>query len=93
MHLWPSMRLRDSFKENYLKKLDWNLHRMNIETRQQQRNQSDFAQQKLLETDKRDSEASGCGGIAVILREILMILSCCYCCFCCGACVFDEESS
>ncbi|KAK6156384.1 hypothetical protein DH2020_010632 [Rehmannia glutinosa] len=31
MHLWPSMRLRDSFKDNYLKKLEWNLQRMNIE--------------------------------------------------------------
>ncbi|KAI3459006.1 hypothetical protein Pfo_015669, partial [Paulownia fortunei] len=84
MHLWPSMRLRDSFKNNYLKKLEWNLHRMNIEKQQQQRNQSSNNQQKLLETDKSDSENSGCVGIGVICREVLMILSCCYCCFGCG---------
>uniref|UniRef100_A0A2P2JRE3 Uncharacterized protein LOC105650901 n=1 Tax=Rhizophora mucronata TaxID=61149 RepID=A0A2P2JRE3_RHIMU len=35
MHLWPSMRIRDSFKIGYLKKLEWNLHRMNSEKRSQ----------------------------------------------------------
>lgn len=85
MHLWPTMRLRESFKESYLRKLEWNYHRMDIEKRQQQqRNQSDSTQQKLLETGKSDSEDSGCGGIEVMVREILMLLSCCYCCFCCG---------
>ncbi|KAK6136214.1 hypothetical protein DH2020_030046 [Rehmannia glutinosa] len=93
MHLWPSMRLRDSFKDNYLKKLEWNLQRMNIEKKQQQRNQSSDNQQKLLETDKCDSENSGRVGIGLICREVFMILSCCYCCFCCGACIDDEESS
>ncbi|PIN09705.1 hypothetical protein CDL12_17716 [Handroanthus impetiginosus] len=93
MHLWPSMRLRDSFKKNYLKKLEWNLHRMNIEKQQQKRNQSGDNQQKLLETDKSDAESSGCGGIGVICRVVLMILSCCYCCFCCGACVHDDDES
>lgn len=78
------MRLRDSFKESYLSKLEWNLHLMNTEKRQQQRNKSNCRQQKLLETDESNSDTSDCGGIGVILREILMILSCCYCCFCCG---------
>ncbi|KAL8538561.1 hypothetical protein ACS0TY_000540 [Phlomoides rotata] len=88
MHLWPSMKVRDSFKKNYSNKLDWNLHRMNIE---QQRNPSNTNQQKLLETEKNDSENSGSGGIDLLCREILVIISCCYCCFCCGACVVDEE--
>ncbi|KAG8380462.1 hypothetical protein BUALT_Bualt06G0017900 [Buddleja alternifolia] len=84
MHLWPSMRLRDSFKNNYLKKLDWNLSRMNIDEQQQKKNQSNsHNQQKLLDSDKNDSENS-CRGIGVICREVFMILSCCYCCFCCG---------
>ncbi|KAL0322396.1 UNVERIFIED_CONTAM: hypothetical protein Scaly_2536000 [Sesamum calycinum] len=94
MHLWPSMRLRDSFKNNYLKKLEWNLHRMNIEKQQQQQgDQSSGNQQKLLENDQTDSKNSGCGGFGVICREVFMVLSCCYCCFCCGACIEDEESS
>ncbi|GFQ08082.1 hypothetical protein PHJA_002952200 [Phtheirospermum japonicum] len=76
MHLWPSMRLRDSFKINYLKKMEWNLHKMNIEKQQQQ---------NLLENDKSDDLGnSGRLGIGLICREVLMVLSCCYCCFCCG---------
>ncbi|KAL0317472.1 UNVERIFIED_CONTAM: hypothetical protein Sangu_2161500 [Sesamum angustifolium] len=89
MHLWPSMRLRDSFKNNYLKKLEWNLHRMNIEKQQQQqRDQSSDNQQKLLENDQTDSKNSGCGGFGVICREVFMVLSCCYCCFCCGVSLY-----
>ncbi|KAL7109815.1 hypothetical protein ACP275_06G199200 [Erythranthe tilingii] len=91
MHLWPSMRLRDSFKNNYLKKLEWNLSRMNDEN--QQANRYDGNQQKLLETDENGSEKSAFGGIGLICREVLMILSCCYCCFCCGACIEDDEES
>ncbi|KAK2971651.1 hypothetical protein RJ640_010892 [Escallonia rubra] len=47
MHLWPSSRLRDSFKLGYLKNLEWNLHRMNSEKKQ---SQSDTNQSKLLDS-------------------------------------------
>lgn len=92
MHLWPSMRLRDSFKIEYLKKLEWNLHRMNSEKKQQQQAQdtessSNYSnQQKLLNDSKKG------GKFLVVCRELFLILSCCYCCFCCGACVEDGDN-
>ncbi|XP_051130852.1 uncharacterized protein LOC127251268 isoform X2 [Andrographis paniculata] len=79
MHLWPSVRIRDSFKKNYLNKLESNLQRMNAEKRQRSGNQ-----QELLQSEKIDSENSKGLQIGVIFREVLMVLSCCYCCFCCG---------
>ncbi|GFP87539.1 hypothetical protein PHJA_000897600 [Phtheirospermum japonicum] len=54
MHLWLSMRLRDSFKISYLKKMEWNLHKMNIEKQQQQNRPLNGNQQNLLENDKSD---------------------------------------
>ncbi|XP_031105370.1 uncharacterized protein LOC116010209 [Ipomoea triloba] len=101
MHLWPSMRLRDSFKLGYLKKLEWNLHRMETSEKQRRESQSSEGssnQQKLLDDDNSDtqsvnSKVSGKGGgrFLVLCGDLLMILSCCYCCFCCGACVAEEE--
>ncbi|KAI8539807.1 hypothetical protein RHMOL_Rhmol09G0211600 [Rhododendron molle] len=96
MHLWPSMRIRDSFKHAYLEKLEWNIHRMNVKKKQQQnRSQSPTTvQDKLL--DDTDNKPQGdddgvvsdsknrAGGALALCRELLMILSCCYCCFCCG---------
>ncbi|XP_065869660.1 uncharacterized protein [Euphorbia lathyris] len=90
MHLWPSMRIRDSFKIGYLKKLEWNLDRMNS-----QKNQSQ--QEKLL--DDQENVVDGkplsnypcLSNSALLFREAIMILSCCYCCFCCGACVDEGE--
>ncbi|CAA3012555.1 Hypothetical predicted protein [Olea europaea subsp. europaea] len=93
MHLWPSMRLRDSFKNAYIKKLECNLNRMKSEKQQQRQSQN---QQKLLDDkeddDNNSSDISKTGGFLVLCRELLMVLSCCYCCFCCGACIDDEAS-
>ncbi|XP_059666075.1 uncharacterized protein LOC132311936 [Cornus florida] len=96
MHLWPSMRIRNSFKLDYLKKLEWNLHRMKTEKHQ---SPNSINQEKLLDNDqeqdvsvdpKTDSHSVFTGPV-LFCRELLMILSCCYCCFCCG--VFDEEEN
>ncbi|KAL5800266.1 hypothetical protein ACOSQ4_033150 [Xanthoceras sorbifolium] len=93
MHLWPSMRIRDSFKVSYLSKLEWNLQRMNTEKKKQQSQTNNDHQQKLLSDDQRDdlsgqvsevSTSKNPSGCAAICRETLMLLSCCYCCFCCG---------
>ncbi|KAL3535232.1 hypothetical protein ACH5RR_003693 [Cinchona calisaya] len=100
MHLWPSMRLRDSFKFAYLKKLELNLHRMNSQKKQQQQqdssqsstsNSNDY-RQKLLDDNIEDHHPQKSGKFIAICRELFLILSCCYCCFCCGACVEDEEN-
>ncbi|KAG5533214.1 hypothetical protein RHGRI_027427 [Rhododendron griersonianum] len=96
MHLWPSMRIRDSFKHAYLEKLEWNIHRMNVKKKQQQnRSQSPTTSRDRLldDTDRKQQgdddgvvldSKNRAGGALALCRELLMILSCCYCCFCCG---------
>ncbi|OAY38832.1 uncharacterized protein LOC110624055 [Manihot esculenta] len=94
MHLWPSLRIRDSFKIAYLKKLEWNLHRMKSEKQRSQ--QSGGNQDKLLDDGGVSEETSFSKNFflekaALVCRETLMVLTCCYCCFCCGACVDQDE--
>ncbi|WCJ19327.1 hypothetical protein M5689_001623 [Euphorbia peplus] len=90
MHLWPSMRIRDSFKIGYLKKLEWNLDRMNTQKNQQKL--LDDHQNSVVNDDDKPSKNYNClSNSALLFREILIILSCCYCCFCCGACVDEDE--
>ncbi|KAJ8766031.1 hypothetical protein K2173_020547 [Erythroxylum novogranatense] len=105
MHLWPSMRIRDSFKISYLKKLEWNLQRMDSEKRSQRNGDHS---ERLLNENCDQQQQNGVGGGTTstdpptlkthslgksvsILGELLMILSCCYCCFCCGACTEDDD--
>ncbi|KAJ6892404.1 hypothetical protein NC651_025567 [Populus alba x Populus x berolinensis] len=97
MHLWPTMRIRDSFKIAYLKKLEWNLHRMNNEKKQKSQETSDSNQQRLLDDGDDNStnqqQPVKTSKVVLICREILMLVTCCYCCFCCGVsgyeCFFD----
>ncbi|CAL5404466.1 unnamed protein product [Camellia sinensis] len=102
MHLWPSMRIRESFKQSYLEKLEWNLHRMNIKKKKQQqqqqkqKHQSESRQRLLDDEDDVTTETNQGDGIVVdsennhtggaLYRELLFILSCCYGYFCCGEC-------
>lgn len=85
MHLWPSSRIRDSFKLTYLSNLEWNLRRMRKDKKQQQANSDD--QQKLLsdnQTDPQEATTSkNPSGFHSICRELFILASCC-CCFCCG---------
>ncbi|KAJ6900625.1 hypothetical protein NC652_026660 [Populus alba x Populus x berolinensis] len=89
MHLWPTMRIRDSFKIAYLKKLEWNLHRMNNEKKQKSQETSNSKQQRLLDDGDDNStnqqQPVKTSKVVLICREILMLVTCCYCCFCCGA--------
>ncbi|XP_018828649.2 uncharacterized protein LOC108997024 [Juglans regia] len=87
MHLWPSMRIRDSFKLGYLRKLEWNLNRMESEKQKLLDNEEPVSDRQ--EAAKPNSEILG--GLLVVCRESLMVLSCCYCCFCCGACLDEDE--
>ncbi|XP_022139281.1 uncharacterized protein LOC111010237 [Momordica charantia] len=98
MHLWPSTRIRDSFKHAYIKKLEWNLHRMKIQKQQQQQSSS---KQNLLdkeqasdadgETAENTNLVSFGGRVLDFCSEALLLLSCCYCCYCCGACLSEDE--
>lgn len=89
MHLWPSLRLRDSFKRAYLEKLDLNLHRM-----KRSKASPATATTAPLLSDKSngccadfpsDEEGSTKSvGLLLFCHDIFMLLTCCCCCFCCG---------
>ncbi|CAN8265567.1 unnamed protein product [Cochlearia groenlandica] len=83
MHLWPSLKLRNSFKG-----INNNSHK------RFQRERSSSNQQKLLllDRDRESDTESSCSWFVVVCRDLAMILSCCFCCFCCGACIDEEEN-
>ncbi|KAJ7975072.1 hypothetical protein O6P43_005042 [Quillaja saponaria] len=91
MHLWPSMKIRDSFSVNYLRKLEWNLHRMKIE-KQTSRNQNlldnEGGQVNGIAEEIPNSKIND--GFGTFCWDMLTILSCCCCCFCCGVCVEEN---
>ncbi|KAG8473741.1 hypothetical protein CXB51_035574 [Gossypium anomalum] len=97
MHLWPSVRLRDSFKIAYLRKLEWNLHRMKSEKQSSSSSpRIPSNQQNLLNDDQEATHSKSapskcCASFIVIGREIFMVLSCCYCCFCCGVSLAKKQ--
>ncbi|XP_023541224.1 uncharacterized protein LOC111801454 [Cucurbita pepo subsp. pepo] len=101
MHLWPSTRIRDSFKSAYIQNLEWNFHRMKIQKQQQQQQSS--SKQNLLDKQQSsdaDGETSGKSSsvsfghrVLEFCSEVLLLLSCCYCCYCCGACLSEEEEN
>ncbi|KAL9351514.1 hypothetical protein Peur_054194 [Populus x canadensis] len=78
MHLWPTMRIRDSFKIAYLKKLEWNLHRMKIEKKQKSQETSDSNQQRLLDDGDDNSTNQQLpvitSKVVLLCREILVLL-------------------
>ncbi|KAL0737892.1 hypothetical protein Bca4012_014102 [Brassica carinata] len=71
MHLWPSLKLRNSFKSTSKKRYQ--------RTNSGQNSQSN--QQKLLESGSEIPSGSWFG---VVCGDLAMVLSCCFCCFCCG---------
>ncbi|KAI3793440.1 hypothetical protein L1987_36059 [Smallanthus sonchifolius] len=88
MHLWPSERLRDSFKLQYLNNLEWNLRRMKSAKSKNNQSSGSSNEDKLLGDD---SDTQNCtnknhfrGCVLAVLRDLLLIFSCCYCC---GACI------
>ncbi|CAK9317038.1 unnamed protein product [Citrullus colocynthis] len=98
MHLWPSTRIRDSFKHAYIKKLELNLHRMKIQKHQKQSSSEQNLLDKEQSSDAADGETAECSSsvsfgqrVLEFCSEILLLLSCCYCCYCCGACLSEEE--
>lgn len=99
MHLWPSARIRDSFKHSYLSKLELNLHRMKQDKKQTRRNKVNSNRAPLLEpangeAGEEDDEGNKKHGawclevIGVAAKDMVLLLTCC---FCCGACCNGEE--
>ncbi|GMG99393.1 hypothetical protein Nepgr_001233 [Nepenthes gracilis] len=89
MHIWPSMKIRDSFKISYLKNVEWNLDRMNSQ-KQFEASQKPLDGDKVSARNENPSSAtntkSRASWIVALFWDLLMILSCCYCCG-----VFDPE--
>ena len=81
MHLWPTMKVRDSFKVSYLQNYERNVRRMKL-AKQSSKKQS------LLEKGGGDVEAADHAQgsippstVAVWGRDLFMVLSCGLCCF------------
>ncbi|KAL9260243.1 Caffeoylshikimate esterase-like protein [Drosera capensis] len=95
MHLWPTMKIRESFKLAYLTNAERNLYRMNS---QRQKQQADSASTKLLDSAAvvdggNPSRAAiaiskASSGISEFLWDFFVVFSCC---FCCGACEAEDE--
>ncbi|CAI9098583.1 OLC1v1035257C2 [Oldenlandia corymbosa var. corymbosa] len=96
MHLWPSMKMRDSFKVDYLKQLEWSLRLLKLDKQRKQQEQQDSntgsssdpndengCQERLLSSDFENPSKAG-GKFIAICREVFLIITCCYCCFGCG---------
>ncbi|PWA80310.1 hypothetical protein CTI12_AA197790 [Artemisia annua] len=79
MHLWPSERLRNSFKLDYLKNLEWNLRRM-----KNSKNQSSGTsnEQKLLVNDDQNcaNKNRSCGCVQAVFNDLVILFTCCFCC-------------
>ncbi|CAD6260265.1 unnamed protein product [Miscanthus lutarioriparius] len=93
MHLWPSLRIRDSFKHGYLQKLELNLGNMKRAQRQHQERQGEGQEDQdgqpsgggkapLLED--RSPSGSVLAGALELAWDAVLLLTCCCCCFCCG---------
>ncbi|XP_010934345.1 uncharacterized protein [Elaeis guineensis] len=97
MHLWPTLKIRDSFKQAYLCKLEWNLDRIK---RSKQRTSSASDQPLLLADSKSQAQEEGPGRSASQLltkllafaADLFVILTCCCCCCCRAACDDREEN-
>ncbi|GAB2250609.1 hypothetical protein Droror1_Dr00016859 [Drosera rotundifolia] len=95
MHLWPTLKIRESFKLAYLTNAERNLNRMNY---QKQKQQADSASTKLLDSalvvdGGNPSRAAiaiskASSGISALLWDFFVVFSCC---FCCGACEAEDE--
>ncbi|RLM65311.1 uncharacterized protein C2845_PM16G14150 [Panicum miliaceum] len=89
MHLWPSLRIRDSFKHGYLQKLELNLGHMKRAQRQGegqpvggQEGQASDGKAPLLED--RSTSGSVLAGAVELAWDAVLLFTCCCCCFCCG---------
>ncbi|KAG1361806.1 hypothetical protein COCNU_10G000250 [Cocos nucifera] len=83
MHLWPTIKIRDSFKQANLCKLEWNLERIK---RSKQRTSSASDQPLLLADSKSQEEGPGHSASKLLTNllafaaDLLVILTCCCCC-------------
>lgn len=85
MHLWPSKMLRDSFKDEYLRRVERNLRMMKREKKKKQQQESTSNEQALLDREEQEtpSSKSVCGFLRVFGHSV-MVIACTYCCFCCA---------
>lgn len=90
MHLWPSMKIRESFKCAYLQNYERNLRRMNSEKQRLLRREGGGD----AEGEAAEGEAGQGRGppsaIALWGRDLLEVLSCFYCCYAFEDCA-DQE--
>ncbi|CAM0903753.1 unnamed protein product [Alopecurus aequalis] len=94
MHLWPSIRIRDSFRHAYLEKLEVNLGQKKCAQPQGQVQDEDVnkgQQQAPLLEGRPSSRGSLLASALELAWDAAMLLTCCCCCFCCGAYGEDDD--
>jgi len=100
MHLWPSMRIRDSFKLAYLRRVETNISRMKSEKRAAQtegllQNQAGSEQGEGAKSEgaKSENDHSSTSGVSPIRAccEMMLLMLCCSTCFCCGVCTDKDD--
>jgi hypothetical protein len=92
MHLWPSLRIRDSFKHGYLQKLELNLGHMKRAQRQGQGQKGEGQEDQDVHAgdgkapllQDRSPPGSVLTGALELAWDAVLLLTCCFCCFCCG---------
>jgi hypothetical protein len=85
MLLWPSLRIRDSFKHGYLQKRELNLGHMKRAQRQGQGQKGEGQEDQ--DSQAGDGKAplgSVLTGALELAWDAVLLLTCCFCCFCCG---------
>jgi len=95
MHLWPSMRIRDSFKLAYLRRVEINISRMKSEKRNAQsegllENQAGSEQTEGVTSENEHSSTSKLSPIRAC-GEMMLLILCCSTCFCCGVCADEDD--
>jgi hypothetical protein len=90
MHLWPSLRIRDSFKHGYLQNLELNLgHMKRSQSRRLGQGQQNGRQGapsgdgKAPLLEDRSPSGSVLAGALELAWDAVLLLTCC--CFCCGS--------
>ncbi|KAH9288241.1 hypothetical protein KI387_032358, partial [Taxus chinensis] len=86
MHLWPTMKLRNSFKLAYLKRIDTNTRKMKSEAANRQgllQDQPETERTETFEAEKNGGPTLEKAPIGACCEALLLILCCCTC-FCCG---------
>lgn len=89
MHLWPSQRVRDSFKKPYLTWMNRNENLMKKKSKASSSSSDQASRTPLLSDHNKSAETEDSGqlpsnskltAVVALIQDLVLILSCCFCC-------------